>query len=273
MISMIIKIIDMLKIFRISEWRGYFGLYTYGILYFTKSLIEILSKILCTSPLFFLYMASIYLANNISDIEGDKINPNKINKNILVKKHIDARLLNLLLLTLIFFSIMYSFTLHPIGQAIYIISLLLGIFYSLKPLRFKEKPFLDLLSHSIFFGIGLFLFSSQFNLNFKTILIILIIATYSIILELRNEIEDYEYDKNAGYNTTIVSIGLNNGIFFVNFLLLVMLIEFALLYENMLLKIFSISLIFILYLFRKNFNKMVRIFDIIFIFLLTLTLI
>jgi len=104
-------------------------------------------------------------------------------------------------------------------------------------------------------------------------LIILIIATYSIILELRNEIEDYEYDKNAGYNTTIVSIGLNNGIFFVNFLLLVMLIEFALLYENMLLKIFTISLIFILYLFRKNFNKMVRIFDVIFIFLLTLTLI
>lgn len=273
MISMIIEIIDVFKMFRINEWRAYFGLYTYGILYFTKSLIEILLKMLYTFPLFFLYMASIYLANNISDIDGDKINPNKINKNILVKKHIDTRLLNLSLLILLFLAIIYSFILPPLGQEIYIISLLLGIFYSFKPLRFKEKPFLDLFSHSIFFGIGLILFTSQFNLNFKTTLIILIIAIYSIILELRNEIEDYEYDKNAGYTTTVVSIGSRNGMILIDLLLLIMLIGFTLLYTNILFKIISISLIFIPYLLRKDFHKMVRIFDIIFVFLLALTLI
>ncbi|MCD6563416.1 MAG: hypothetical protein J7K23_05820, partial [Thermoproteales archaeon] len=74
------KIMMLPRIFRISEWRGYYGIFIYSFLV-SGTIMSI--RFLIFNILFFIYMSSIYLANNIYDRDGDRINPNKMNKNPL----------------------------------------------------------------------------------------------------------------------------------------------------------------------------------------------
>ena len=92
------------------------------------------------------------------------------------------------------------------------ILIFLSLSYSCPPFRLKSKPLFDLISHGLFFGSLLFLFPSVFfsrDVELLHALIAISIFYFSLILELRNHIEDYETDKKAGLRTTVCILGLN----------------------------------------------------------------
>jgi len=83
---------------------------------------------------------------------------------------------------------------------------LLGFFYSAPPIRFKGRPFLDLISHGLFAGALIFFFPILvFNqeLEFFYYLIGFSFFYLSVMAELRNHLEDYETDKKAGLKTVV----------------------------------------------------------------------
>ena len=251
------------RIFRISEWRGYYGIFIYSFLV-SGTIMSI--RFLIFNILFFIYMSSIYLANNIYDRDGDRINPNKMNKNPLALVENPSIFKKLLIIELVVAFILGYMLLSPVNYLIYISSLLLGLFYSIPPLRLKERYMLDLLSHAVFFGIGLILIPLDIPTILTNIILIMFVGVYSIILELRNEIEDYEYDKEIGYKTTIVRIGYNKGknILYMCIMILLFLTIYVFLntvVKQLILYVMFPILISILYVQKINFKEKMRVLD------------
>jgi len=139
-------------------------------------------------------------------------------------------------------------------------SILIGFFYSSPPLRMKSRPWFDLISHGLFAGALLFLipvliFSKE--LTKFHFLIALSIFYFSVILELRNHIEDYEIDKEAGLNTTVVFLGREKSEKLLRFLAVfypLTLFPIFFFYQQFFL-LFSILTVIFLFLFQKNDHK------------------
>ncbi len=204
------KICLLFKALRISEWRGYVGLSLFGLALSSGDLQSFTLGLFRLLPLVFFYMSTAYLTNNIFDAEGDRLNPHKAGRNPFAQNLLRpeeglAALLLIVLSSLVFAVRLYGSE----GFLVYAAALVIVIFYSAPPLRFKEKPPFDLLSHSLFFGvlpllIGYYAGEGRATLN---PLLMLAIAIYSIQLELRNEIEDFTADMLASYRTTAVLFG------------------------------------------------------------------
>lgn len=142
--------------------------------------------------------AYAYVINQIYDIESDRINnkvlilhSNKLSIN-------QAKNFSILLLIL-------SFILSIFQQSkiYYLFLILLSFLYSIKPISFKDKPILDLLTNSI--GYGFLVFTIGYgSISSESLIFVLIMACAYII----TAILDYEGDKKANKNTTVVSIGI-----------------------------------------------------------------
>jgi len=191
-------------------------------------------------------MSIVYLVNNIYDIESDRLNPYKRNKNPLAKGEISVNEAMKIALILFAFDcvilMLFCIYLEIIN---YLILLALGVLYSVPPVRFKEKPLLDLISHSLFFGVllvtqGYFAYSTN-KFICPEILFCVILA--SIYLELRNEVEDFDYDKKASYKTTSVILGKNMSLIIVDIMAFTLVIYTLLLLPTYMLTISPIILI------------------------------
>ncbi|RLE79810.1 MAG: hypothetical protein DRJ51_07040 [Thermoprotei archaeon] len=206
---------SLMRLLRIGEWRGYVGLGMYGLMLATRNVCTFMEHLPRLAVLVFLYMSIAYVANNIFDVKGDTMNPKKALKNPLtqnpsLKNQAKAFLILLTVSAITSALLLYN---NAIGQLVYLSSIVLAMFYSTPPLRFKGRPVLDLLSHSLFFGILLVL--QGYYLVGKGVPeppLLALVGVYSVFLELRNELEDYYADKLAGYNTTVVLLGLNRGL-------------------------------------------------------------
>ena len=204
------KIAQLIKSLRIKEWRVYVGLSLFGLAFGSSDFFIFIKGLFKLIPLIFFYMSIAYLTNNIFDADGDSLNLRKRDKNPFAQKLLKAREGLLFLAVLVSSAIILALLIYDLAGLInYLIGLFLVIFYSTPPLRFKEKPFIDLLSHSLFFGVTIFLLG-YFIVSrdiFVDAFLLLGIVVYSIQLELRNEIEDFHADFSAGYKTTAVYLG------------------------------------------------------------------
>ena len=194
---------------RIRNWLGYFLIATLGYVIFAK-LNAYISKTIFFYVLVCLYLGFSFSINNCFDIKEDSLKRKKNNPVAMGEmKQKNGIVFSLLLALLgIFLSFLCGL------NVFYFFSLLISLSfsYSSSPFRLKSKPFFDLISHGLFFGSLLFLFPSVFfskDVEFLHILIAISIFYFSIILELRNHIEDYESDKKAGLKTTVCVLGLN----------------------------------------------------------------
>ncbi len=195
---------------RIRNWLGYFLIATFGFVIsggYTHSFMEIIVFYL----MIFLYLGFSFSINNCFDVEEDKLNRSK--KNPVASGELDFR--NALLFSaLLSVSGVILATFFGLKVFLfYIILTLLSFFYSSPPLRFKSRFLLDIISHGLFFGSLLFflpfvVFHSE--ITFLHYLLAFSIFYLSVILELRNHIEDYESDKKAGLKTTACILGLKN---------------------------------------------------------------
>ena len=216
----------LIKALRIPEWRAYIGLSIYGVALSSGNLFSFISNVLRLLPLMFIYVSTAYLANNIYDAKGDYFNQRKRERNPISVGCLSPREATIVLVILIALGLTSIIFLNFLQFTVYIVGLFLALAYSVPPLRLKEKPPLDLISHAFFFGIIPFLtgFLMNFTVSHPDPMLLASIAIYSMFLELRNEVEDFHPDREAGYNTTATCIGYQNSIRSLSFLSMIFIV-------------------------------------------------
>lgn len=209
------KIKMYLSNFRVVHWRAYMGL---SFLPFLDGISENLTNIaLARAFLINLTTISCFLAftfglNNCFDIETDMAEGD-LDKNPIAVGKISFKSALMASLAVGFLGVTILIFYVPIYTVIfiYLLLLFLGGFYSAPPLRFKSKPFLDIISHGLFFGSLLYIYGYLIRgVNVWTIVkspLVLLIFTYSVILNMRNHWEDYNFDLEANINTTATYLG------------------------------------------------------------------
>ena len=201
------KVKLLFRFLRVKDWRAYLLIAFLGFI-LAKGFIFPLKEVFLFWLINFLFLGFGFSINECFDVKEDRYHKEKekvfIGKKLSFQKGIILSffisLLTLILSALINLKV-FLFSL---------ISLFLGLFYSAPPLRFKEKPFLDLISHGLFAGALIFLFPFVFfeaKLTYFHYLITLSIFYLSVILELRNHLEDYQSDLKANLKTTACFLG------------------------------------------------------------------
>jgi len=250
------------KLLRISDARGYFLLALFGFL-LAKGFLFPFKDITFFWAIVFLVAGFGFSINDCFDQREDKLDKTK--KNPIVLKEIGFRRALTFSLLLAFFGLFLS---SLYGLAVFLLclaSIVLTLFYSSPPLRWKSKPPFDLISHGFFGGpliffLPLLFFKTQLNPFYY--LIAFSAFYFSVFLELRNEDEDYQTDKIAGLKTTAHILGKQitekllrfSAIFYPFFLFLI----FYLFLPVFLSLFFALTLIFLtLFLFFEK-HKLVK---------------
>ena len=147
----------------------------------------------------------IYGVNDYWDEETDILNPKKNEKEYRVNNADRKKLLNAIYLATGFSLILILFQNLP-EKIIFTIFLLLSYFYSAKPLRFKDKPFLDFSSNYLYIMPGIFAYYLVSH-SIPSVLILLGAYLHISAMHIFSAIPDIEYDESAGITTTPVYIG------------------------------------------------------------------
>ncbi len=176
-----------------------------------------------------------YAINNYFDIEIDKKNNRKIenNTNPLAKGFVSKRNILMIILFLLSMPIFISFKINFIGFIIILLTAIGFTLYSVKIIRLKERPFIDIMTISIFAGFLPFLASVKLIGGIIDLHFILIAGLLALLCGnevLAHYIRDYEEDF-GNTNTTAIRIGKEKS-YFVLFLFLIVslaLFEFIIL--------------------------------------------
>ena len=245
------------KLLRIKDWRGYFLIATLGFV-ISKGFLFPVRDIIIFYALSFLLLAFGFSINDCFDTKEDRLDKDKKNPIALKKISFRSGLIFSILLAVLGLALSTIF-----GMKVFLfclVSILIGFFYSSPPLRMKSRPWFDLISHGLFAGALLFLipvliFSKE--LTKFHYLIALSIFYFSVTLELRNHIEDYEIDKEAGLNTTVVFLGREKSEKLLRYLAVfypLTLFPIFFFYQQFFL-LFSILTVIFLFLFQKNHHR------------------
>lgn len=203
--------------FRITNWRAYLGL---SLLPFIENMPEFFTNvsrikiILISLATISCFLAFTFGLNNCFDIETD-INEGDLSKNPIAAGKLSFKGALVTSLLMGFLGVMVLTFLIPFNTIIliYLTLLFLGAFYSAPPFRFKSKPFLDVISHGLFFGSLLYIYGHLLQgTKLSSIItnpLVFLIFTYSVVLNMRNHFEDYKYDLEANISTTATYLGYN----------------------------------------------------------------
>ncbi len=242
------------KLLRVKDWRGYFFITTLGFV-ISKGFLFTFKEIIIFYAIILLLLSFAFSVNDCFDTKEDELDKDK--KNPIVLKNISFR-------NGLFFSILLAVSGLALSAVFGIkvflfclITVLMIYFYSSPPLRMKSKPWIDLLSHGLFAGafpffIPVLIFSKEITQFYY--LIAFSVFYFSVILELRNHIEDYETDKAAGLNTTVVLLGREKSEKLLKYLAIfypLTLFPIFFFYKQFFL-LFSILTVIFLFLFQKN---------------------
>ncbi len=153
-------------------------------------------------------MGGIYILNQIMDIETDRINKKLF---LLSGEYISVKNAYLELAILWFIGLCLALKFGTIFLIFIVISLVMGILYSLPPVKLKGKPILDMLSNGIGYGminfaVGWLVFGDFYWLMFiKFMPYFLSISAVFI----NTTIVDIEGDQRAKEQTSAVFLGAN----------------------------------------------------------------
>ena len=155
-----------------------------------------------------LAMASIYVINQIYDVESDRINKKLF---LLPEGIIKIKDAALFAAILFLFSLAIAF-IPPIDwtfRIVLLLSYLLGILYSAKPISLKDRPFLDMLSNGFGYGILNFLagWITVKHLDVSALLHSLPYFLSVSAIFLNTTIPDINGDRAQGKRTTGVALG------------------------------------------------------------------
>lgn len=151
-------------------------------------------------------MGGVYILNQITDISTDRLNKKLF---ILAEQFIPLKnaYIEMFLLWGASLFLSWFFGLHFFF--VIIVSLIIGIFYSLPPIKLKGKPFFDMLSNGIGYGIINFIAGwlmqrpFEWNIFYRFLPYFLSICAVFI----NTTIVDIEGDRKSGEITTSVFLG------------------------------------------------------------------
>jgi len=191
--------------------------------YFIPFLVFVLSTFCITSFTFAI--------NNYYDVESDKKNPKKRHFNAMASGRISRQTGVFMNIVFVVVPLFVSF-LFKLEVFFFCVLLLFWMWiYSSPPLRLKGRPGVDIIWHFIAFFLllmwGAVIAGSITLINW---LVAISIGVFSCMAQIMNHMGDYEFDKESGTKTYVVSKGLKkaevllkiNG--FVHMILLVPLI-------------------------------------------------
>ena len=230
------------RIFRVSEWFGsklplqiaVFLLLAYNVGYDART-------IAINFVLFIVYSVTYfsisYLANDLSDIEDDK----KAGKrNAFRDTNISVGIVAFVVTTLLHFAsvVLISITWQFIVFSV--VGYLFGIFYSFKPLRFKERGIVGLVVASFFQrNLQLLVIPFMFEVDWLPFVLINIASfVYGIRFILIHQYMDYENDKVSGTKTFVgkakkitkliiyICVSIELAVIFVSFAMLLLKISY-----------------------------------------------
>ncbi len=151
-----------------------------------------------------------FMINDVEDAEDDAINPAKLNRNPVSCAAVSPKE-----------GYIYSFIIAGLSAIAYaflgwvpfifgIISLLIGFFYSWKPVRFKNIFLIDMFTHCFMLAGLQYLpafYSFQTQMTTKGLFPLLFLILFSLYGELFNELRDLEHDLKAGLRHTAAILG------------------------------------------------------------------
>lgn len=199
-----------LKVSRPRFWLYTAGTFLVGVAVSVNSYQEFFRADLVALFLFFLLPANFFLygVNDYFDFETDELNPKKQVKEVAVAENSKRRsiLRKVLLLTAIGSCVVAFFIQNTDAQLIFMSFLLLSIFYSAPPLRFKARPFLDFVSNLLYILPGVFAFVYVTG-SYPSFTDVFMLSLWAWGMHLFSAIPDIEPDKKAEVQTTAVVIG------------------------------------------------------------------
>jgi 4-hydroxybenzoate polyprenyltransferase len=171
-----------------------------------------------------LSVAFAFMVNDVADARDDATDISKV-----VRNHVSAGLLapNIDYIASFATALISVFVFYSLGFIPFllgIVDLILSALYSLKFIRLKSIPVLDLISHGLMLG-GLQMLCAYFTLipnfgfNLNWILPFLFIVVISIRGQLFNQIRDFDCDQTAGINHTTAVVGVKRAHYFMTSLL------------------------------------------------------
>ena len=172
--------------------------------WFSKTRFDLLS--LLSILLYTLMMGGVYILNQIADIESDREN----RKLFLLPDGIISKNKAFLLMFILFgTTIPASFAVNPTFGILFILSAIMGVLYSLPPFQLKARPFLDMLSNGVGYGMLAFLsgYTIHKPLNSHVLLQTLPYFFAVSAVFVNTTIPDIPGDKKAGKKTTGVLLG------------------------------------------------------------------
>ena len=197
-------------VFRVSRFRFWFylaGPYSVGCIWAIKNYLNLLE------PGFFIYMAYflipanilLYGINDYFDFDTDQFNVKKGDKEHLLKQKEKGRL-KIIIMSIILSSLALIMTMNYIEAILFGAFLLLCIFYSTPPLRFKALPIIDSSSNILYALPGIFAFY-RVSGALPTPQIVLLAFLHTFSMHLFSAIPDIESDQMAGLRTTATVLG------------------------------------------------------------------
>ncbi len=197
---------------RMRDWGGYVGMailgYLQGIVTVPTNAEQYIRAALYLAAVG-LYLAFSFSVNNCFDYKGDKLGV-KISLNPIASGRISPGGGMIFSALLAGTGLAFTWLLFgPASFTIYLMMLLLSAAYSTPPFRFKSVPLLDMASHGLFFGSLIVLFGVTVTGVTTVFTLPLLMSVYnlSLILELRNQIDDMGEDSATGVQTTAILIG------------------------------------------------------------------
>jgi 4-hydroxybenzoate polyprenyltransferase len=201
--------------FRVSHLKHIYNLarpweyYGFSVLITTLGLLlaqvtdsSLILRVICAN---FLACMFIFVINDIEDREYDALDEVKRLRNPLAGGVMQVRHANIFCWLLFTISLLLYLSLTTVTFFYGLSLLLLGFFYSWKKVQLKSKPFLDLVSHGLYFGPLLLLagFStSPTVVTYHIVFMCIAVFLLSIIGDINNEIRDHEVDRLSGIRNT-----------------------------------------------------------------------
>ncbi len=216
-----------LKLLRFEEWLPTFIFIIIGYVLTRSFMLKDIAIILIAFFSFILIGSFGFIINDYFD-RGFDTKRTK-NRNPISNKLISERAAIILAVLSALSGLVVSYLLLPrVVFLLFLISLFILIIYSAPPFRIKERFLLDVIVHSFSVPL-LFLIGYTMLKGIDTPIIMLAITFFAldIIVEILQETRDYNTDKESGFQTTVIRLGIKNSI---NMARIVM-ISFAILFS------------------------------------------
>ncbi|MGB9597317.1 MAG: UbiA prenyltransferase family protein [Candidatus Poribacteria bacterium] len=217
------------------------------------------SEILITLLLYSLLMGAVYILNQLTDSNADGINGKLY---LIPYGHLKKGQMKSQIIILFLVSISISFLYLPITCSILILfSAIMGIAYSVPPIRLKGKPIIDLFANALGFGIVAFSvgWSSKSNLSINSLLDSIPYFLCVSSAFINTTIPDMEGDLRNGDMTTGIYLGIKKSCLLSTMILILVIL--ASLYRRDIVPLIAsaVSLPFFIYMTISNLGDKINI--------------